>query len=207
MVCSGQSFSSERSRSRDDQARGPDRQLQAPAAQARVPDGQARTPDGEVGAPDWKLRVKTRAPDGPVPVDNIGWMTLGESMQVLYIAHCDPDSQQLWASAMTLGHSKSIANIDYLDFEGDSALCKSVRSGLRTTGGTFAMDCFMCARVGGIVAVGIGNNTKNRKRSSRIAAAVCYDLQEKTRVAEFLHYPGLQSLIKQVRSCYEFEVR
>ena len=64
----------------------------------------------------------------------------------------------------------------------------------------------MCSEVGDFVAVGIGSNTKKRTRSSRVAAAVCFELQAKSAVAEFHYYAGFRSLIKQVRSCFNLHV-
>ena len=145
--------------------------------------------------------------DHVATVQRFGRLTLGGGMQLLYIAHSDTECQELWSCANDIGKSDSIANLEYLDGEGDSALCESVCSALSTTGGEFAEQFFICTRVGDFVAVGFGGNKKKRTRSSRVAAAVCFELQAKSPVQEFLCYPALQSLIKQVRSCSNFDVR
>ena len=141
--------------------------------------------------------------DGPLPVDQIGRMTLGSGMQGLYIAHSDTDCQDLWTSALDIGHSKPLHNLVYFDSEKEkeNVLCASVRSALSTTGNQFARHYFMCTKVGDVVAVGFGWNQKKRTRATRIAAAVCVELQAKTPVQEFIWYSELQRLIKQVRSC------
>ena len=144
--------------------------------------------------------------DGVLPVDHIGCMNLGGGTQLLYIAYTDTVSDQLWSHALNIGKSDCIVNLVYVDCEVDSVLCQRVRSALSTTGSAFAGGLFMCTEVGDFVAVGIGSNTRKRTRSSRVAAAVCFELQAKSRVDEFHYYAGFRSLIKQVRSCFNLHV-
>ncbi len=108
-----------------------------------------------------------------------------------HIAHSDTDPEGLWSSALNIGNSNAIVNMEYFDSQdGDGALCGNV-----------------CTRVGDFIAVGLGGNKKSRKMSSRVAAAVCFEVQAASPVEEFRCYPGPQSLIKQVISCCNFDVR
>ena len=129
--------------------------------------------------------------DGPRPVDHIGSKTLGSGIQAIYIRHSDRISQELWQNAKSIG-ANNLPQLDYFDSEVDSPLCDSVRP-------SFAEDFFICSNVGDLVAVGIGENKVKRTRASRIAAAVCFQLQATSPVREFPCYSELQSLIKQVR--------
>ena len=194
---SDQSFGRDRSRSRERKRHAARREHQKPGLHVapEVVRGKA--------APVRTLPRCSVGQDGPLPVDHIGRMTLGSGMQGLYIAHSDTDCQDLWTSALDIGHSKPLHNLVYFDSEKEkeNALCASVRSALSTTGNQFARHYFMCTKVGDVVAVGFGWNQKKRTRATRIAAAVCVELQAKTPVQEFLRYAELQSLIKQVRSC------
>ena len=145
--------------------------------------------------------------DAPLPVGHFGRLTLGGGMQVLYIVHSDKLPQELWRCALDIGSSESMPKLEYFDSEGASALCECIWSAVCTPGSAFAGRLFMCTKVGALVAVGFGGNIKERKRSSRVAAAVCFELQAESPVGDFLRYPDLQSLIKQVRSCCNFDVR
>ena len=181
---SGQSLLRERSKSCD-RSRSP----VVPTTAGYV----ARTPRCPVGQ------------DGPLPVDHIGHMRLSGGRQVLYIAYNGKDSQGLWSTAVNIGNSKCMGSPVYYDSEEDGGVfCESVRSAM---GSEFAGQFFKCARVGNFTAVGFGGNMQNRIRASRIAAAVCFQLQEATPVQEFLFYPELQRLIKQVKSLFNFDVR
>ena len=131
--------------------------------------------------------------DGPLPVDQFGAMTLDSGIQAIYIRHSDRISQELWQKAKSIG-ANNLPQLDYFDSEVDSPLCDSVRP-------SFAEDFFICSNVGDLVAVGIGENKIKRTRASRIAAAVCFQLQETSLVREFLDYPELESLIELVCSC------
>ena len=146
--------------------------------------------------------------DDILPVDHIGRLQLGGGMQLFYIAHSDTDPEGLWSSALNIGNSNAIVNMEYFDSQdGDGALCGNVCSALSITKSVFAEHFLMCTKVGDFIAVGLGGNKKSRKRSSRVAAAVCFELQAASPVEEFRCYPGPQSLIKQVRSCCNFDVR
>ena len=145
--------------------------------------------------------------DGLLPVGDFGFMTLDDGMQVLYIAHSDTDCNGLWSNALDIGSSYCLSGVEYFDSQDGSAICESVRSALFSTGTVFASRFFCCAQVGDFVAVGFGGNKKKRKRSSRVAAAVCFELQAESPVAEFLPYRELQNLIRQVRFFCNFEVR
>ena len=129
--------------------------------------------------------------DGPPPVDHIGSKTLGSGIQAIYIRHSDRISQELWQNAKSIG-ANNLPQLDYFDSQVDSPLGDSVRP-------SFAEDFFICSNVGDLVAVGIGENKVKRTRASRIAAAVCFQLQATSPVREFPCYSELQSLIKQVR--------
>ena len=144
--------------------------------------------------------------DGVFPADHIGCIKLGGVTQLLCIAYSDTGPKELWGDALNIGQSTCISKLVYFDCEEDSVLCHRVRSALSTSGSAFGGHHFMCSEVGDFVAVGIGSNKIKRTRSSRVAAAVCFELQAKSRVEEFLYYPGFQSLIKQVRSCFNFHV-
>ena len=91
----------------------------------------------------------------------------------------------------------------YLEGEDDSDLCKTVTAAFNRMGGEFAAQHFMCTKVGMFVAVGIGGATKKRQRTSKVAAAVCCELQAETPVEEFRRYPHFQLFIKQVQSSFE----
>ena len=130
-------------------------------------------------------------------------------MQLLYIVHSDTEYEGLWTAALLIGGSNCLAKMRYYDSEGESnnMLCQSVRSALLTTQSQFADEFFQCTQVDNFVAVGFGGNKKNRQRSSRVAAAVCFELQAKKRVNEFIWHQGFQKLVRQVRSCFNFGAR
>ena len=144
--------------------------------------------------------------DGVLPNDHIGCIKLDCGTQLLCIAYSDTAAEVLWAYALNIGHSPCISDLVYFDCEDESALCYRVRSALPTLGAAFEGHHFMYSEVGDFVAVGIGSNMRNRKRSSRVAAAVCFELQAKSAVEEFQHYAGFRSLMKQVTSCINLHV-
>ena len=179
---SGQSFGSVRSRSLR-------RALHVAPAMAVAP----RPPVGQ---------------DGPLPVDHFGCMSLGGGMSVLYIAHSDTiPAQGLWPNAMVIGQSESIKNMVYFDCKDGGELCDRVCTANLERISSCANDFFMCTEVAHFLAVGLGGNSRKRQRASRIAAAVAFELQAGTPVEEFRSYPELQSLIRQVRSRFNFDVR
>ncbi len=144
--------------------------------------------------------------DGVLPVDHIGCMKLGGGTQLLCIAYSDTGPEELWVNALNIGQSTCISKLVYFDCEEDSVLCDRVRSALSTSGSAFGGHHFMCSEVGDFVAVGIGSNKMKRTRSSRVAAAVCFELQAKSAVTELHYYAAFRSLITQVRSCFNLHV-
>ena len=144
--------------------------------------------------------------DHVATVQLFGCLTLVGGMQILYVAHSETEWQDLWTCASLIGMCTPIANLEYLEGEGDSDLCQTVGAAFSQMGREFAAQHFMCTRVGMFVAVGFGGNTKKRQRTSKVAAAVCYELQAKTPVQEFRRYPLLQLFIEQVRSSCNFNV-
>jgi hypothetical protein len=141
--------------------------------------------------------------DHVATVQRFGRLTLVGGMQILYVAHSETECQELWTCATVIGMCDSIANLEYLEGEGDSDLCETVGSALSAMGGEFAAQHFMCTKVGMFVAVGIGGQKKKRQRTSKVAAAVCCELQAETPAEEFRRYPLLQLFIKQVQSSFE----
>ena len=135
------------------------------------------------------------------PHDHIGLLTIA-GLQGLYIVHSDTDGQELWANAREIG--KQLGQLVYIDHDVTSDLRDSVHVAL--SGNQFANYHFMCTKVGDFVAVGIGGKKRCRERSSRIAAAVCHELQANSSTLSD-YYPALGSLIEQVRSCCNFDVR
>ena len=144
--------------------------------------------------------------DGPLPVDHIGAMTLESGIQAIYIRHSDRHLHELWQHASNIGQSQPLHKLKYFDHEFEGSLCDEVRSALGTTSSEFGDDFFMCSKVGNLVAVGIGGNVTKRSRAIRIAAAVCFQLQETSPVWEFIGYPELESLIELVCSCCRVQV-
>ena len=144
--------------------------------------------------------------DGVLPLDHIGYIKLGGVSQLLCIAHSDTDLEELWVNAVNIGRITCISTVTYFDCEEDSILCDRVRSALSTSGSAFGGHHFMCSQVGDFVAVGIGSNKMKRTRSSRVAAAVCFELQAKSAVTELHYYAAFRSLITQVRSCFNLHV-
>ena len=140
--------------------------------------------------------------DHVATVQLFGRLALDEGMQLLYVAHSD-DWQNLWSCASLIGQCTPIANLEYLEGQDDSDLCKTVTAAFNQMGGEFAAQHFMCTKVGMFVAVGIGGTTKKRQRTSKVAAAVCCELQAETPAEEFQRYPLLQLFIKQVQSSFE----
>ena len=148
--------------------------------------------------------------DGILPAEHIGSMLLAGGVQVLYIAHSDDkDAAELWTRALEMVNNSRMPDLKYFDSFDDKGqvMCKSVCAALSTTRGQFADSFFQCAEVGDLIAVGFGSNNKKRKRSGRIAAAVCFQLQTIAPVVDFSRYPDLERLITQVRSDYPFLVR
>ena len=144
--------------------------------------------------------------DHVATVQLFGRLTLVGGMQIFYVAHSEPEWEELWTSAKLIGKCTPIANLEYLDGADDSDLCQTVGDALSQMGREFAAQHFMCTKVGMFVAVGFGGTTKKRQRTSRVAAAVCCELQAKTPVQEFDRYPLLQRFIEQVRSSCNFNV-
>ena len=142
--------------------------------------------------------------DGVLPVDHIGCIKLGGVTQLLYIAYPDFDREGPWSHGLNIGRSSCIFKLTYVDSYDGSVLCDRVSDALSASRSAFAGHHFMCAEVGDFVAVGIGSNKMKRNRSSRLAAAVCFELQANEEVYDFHYYPGFGSLINQVRSCFSF---
>ena len=141
--------------------------------------------------------------DHVATVQLFGRLTLVGGMQIFYVAHSEPEWEELWTSAKLIGKCTPIANLEYLDEADDSDLCQTVGYALSQMGREFAAQHFMCTKVGMFVAVGFGGTTKKRQRTSRVAAAVCCELQAETPAEEFRRYELLQLFIEQVQSSFE----